>query len=133
MLTIRKVRTFKKTVPVKIPSATTPDAFEDGSFVAVFKALSRTEIEQAQQRAAKAVKAAKAKAAGETIGDSDDAESSDREFLRTILVGVEGLGDEDGVALDPVAARDAVIEDMTLCLAAVDVFNSQWAKAKSGN
>lgn len=124
MLTIRKSRTFKRTVKVQIPSATTPDAYEEGSFVAIFKALSRTEIEQAQARAAEAVKAAEA---------GNKTPSNDREFLRTILVGVEGIGDENGVTLDPTAARDAVIEDMMLCLAAVEVFNSQWAKAKSGN
>lgn len=124
MLTIPKTRTFKRTVKVQIPSANTPDAYDECSFVAVFRALSRTEIGQAQKRAADAAKAA---AAGE------GAKPNDIEFLQSILIGAEGLGDENGIALEPTAARDAVIEDMTLCLAAVEVFNSTWAKAKSGN
>jgi hypothetical protein len=132
MLTIRKVRTFKKTVPVKFPSPTVPDTFDEGSFVAVFKALSRSEIEAAQKRAADKVAKAAAIKAGEAVDDGAD-NDGDREFLRSILLGAEGLGDDEGNPLDPVAGRDAVIEDMTMCLAAVEVFNEQWAKAKSGN
>lgn len=110
MLKYKATRHFVRTVKVRIPSETTPDAFEEASFVARFKALTRTEIEKIQE------------------GKPDD-----RVFLRTILAGVEGIGDENGNPLPPESARDAVIEDLALCAAAVETFNAQFRAAKAGN
>ncbi len=119
MLRITPVRTFKRTVKAQLPSATTPDAHDEVSFVATFRALSRTEVAAIQEEAMARVK--------------DGGIPDDRPFLEKILVGVEGVVDESGNAVPADVARAAIIEDISLCIATVATFNEQFAKAKQGN
>lgn len=151
---IKPVRHFKRTVSAEVPSETL-DVNENVKFVALFRALKRTEIEELnkpidiQGREDQVVELIRDAALGggaltndalrdlgkrivESVLSFKD-KRDDRDFLRAILLGVEDATDENGVPVSPTAARDAVIEDMTLCTAAVEVFNAQYSKAKSGN
>lgn len=144
MLKISKTRQFKRTVTVQVPSQTEPDKLDEATFVGVFRAMSRKDVEDFQkisrdkERELAAYERAKktAEAKGEMFTLENPAESAseeDRAFMRKILVGAEGLADEDGNPLAPADAVDAVIEDLVLCKAAVDAFNANYTTAKEGN
>jgi len=147
MLKYKGTRHFLRTVKVRVPSETTPDTMEDASFVARFKALKRSELEALQnpdpkgrEKAVEAVLAEHAdlpraelatkivEAVANYKGKNDD-----RAFLTNILVGVDGIGDENGDPIPSSTARDMVIEDLALCAAAVETFNEQYRQAKAGN
>ena len=115
MLKITKDRTFKKTVRVALPSATKVDGVEKVEFIAVFKAISQKEVDAYRD------------------ATSESGTADIQKFLRQIIVGVEGVGDEAGNPMEPEDALEAILDDVALCTAAVDVFNATNTKAKAGN
>ena len=70
----KKVKTFKWPVTVTEPSSDKPGEFEESSFTAVFKRIKMSELEKI-------------------------AETGGYEFISKVLVGWEGIEDEDGSAL----------------------------------
>ena len=110
MITIKKARSFKLTVPVKIEDPETPDKAQDATFVAEFKSLQRRDIEDLQAK-----------------------KLDDRQFCERVLLGVSGIGGEDGEPYPANEQRALVIEDLGLCRAALKAFNDHYSTAKAGN
>lgn len=110
MFKVSRDRVFKRKVSVRIPSADSPDQVTEGEFIATFRALARSDYERM---------------AAEKL--------TDRQFLEKILVGVEGIGGDDGVAYPPADALALVVEDIELSAAAVQVFVGNYTKERAGN
>ena len=105
----KKVKTFKWPVEVQEPSESKPGKFEKSEFTAVFKRVKMSELE------------------GVT-------ESEGASLLKKVLVGWEGINDEDG---DPIEFSEAELEDFAddadWMKAVLAAYTKTYAEAESGN
>ena len=113
---VRKERTFKRTVKARLQSPDVIDAFEDVSFVGVYRALSRTKIEALNEK-----------------DDSITESARVTKFVREIMVGAEGFVDEDDAPIGSVDALAVILDDITLCQSAINTFNESYYPAKEKN
>lgn len=109
MLKFVKIEKFAATVSVSMPSSD-PKKPVEGSFTAFFKHYDRAGFESLVE---------------EQLGDA--------EFLRRVLVGVDGIGDDSGTVITPEAQLDLVVNDIALGAAAVRTFVQQLAGAAAKN
>ena len=105
----KKVKTFKWPVEVEEPSATKPGKFEKSEFTAIFKRVKMSELE------------------GVT-----DAESAS--LLKKVLVGWEGIKDEDGDEIEfSEAELDDFAEDVDWLKAVLAAYTKTYGEAQAGN
>ena len=105
----KKVKTFKWPVEVEEPSNTKPGKFEKSEFTAIFKRVKMSELE------------------GVT-----DAESAS--LLKKVLVGWEGIKDEDGDDIDfSEAELDEFAEDVDWLKAVLAAYTKTYGEAQAGN
>ena len=105
----KKVKTFKWPVAVEEPSATKPGKFEKSEFTAIFKRVKMSELE------------------GIT-----DAESAG--LLKKVLVGWEGIEDEDGNAV-PFSSKELELfaDDVDWLKAVLSAYTNTYAEGEAGN
>lgn len=111
-----KTRTFKRTVKVRVPSSETTDKFDEGSFVGVFRTLSRSQVDD--------------------LSPKDDARTDSERvtaFIKAVLVGAEGFQDETGRDIAPADAVAVILDDIELCKWTIVTFNETFVEAKAGN
>lgn len=111
-----KTRTFKRTVKVRVPSSEAPDKFDEGSFVGVFRTLSRSQVD--------------------ALSPKDDARTDSERvtaFINAVLVGAEGFQTESGQDIPSTDAVAVILDDIELCKATIGAFNETFAEAKAGN
>jgi hypothetical protein len=105
----KKVKTFKWPVEVKEPSETKPGKFDSHEFTAIFKRLSRSAI-------------------------SDMAEKEEDALLESILVGWEGIEEEDGA---PIAFSKKTLgefaDDPYWVKAVISAYTATYNEAEVGN
>jgi len=105
----KKVKTFKWPVQVQEPSDTKPGEFETSEFTAVFKRVGMSKLQ-----------------------NSKDDENID--LIRKVLVGWEGIVDEDG---EEVPFSDEVLEeqadDADWIKAVLNTYAATYAEAEAGN
>ena len=105
----KKVKTFKWPVEVQEPSESKPGKFEKSEFTAIFKRVKLSELE----------------GISETEGVS---------MLKKVLVGWEGIADEDG---DPVEFStlelESLADDVDWLKAVLSAYTATYTEAKSGN
>jgi len=109
MLKFVRTDTFRATVTVCLPGSDPQNPVE-GSFTATYNHFDRAGFELLVD---------------EQLGDT--------EFLRRVLVGVDGIGDDSGAAIAPEAQVDLVIGNIALGAAAVRAFVENLAGAQSKN
>ena len=105
----KKVKTFKWPVEVQEPSESKPGKFEKSEFTAIFKRVKLSELE----------------------GISDSESIS---MLKKVLVGWEGITDEDG---DPVkfsrAELDSLADDVDWLKAVLSAYTATYSEVQAGN
>jgi|TARA_R100000482_G_C5067423_1_gene119902 hypothetical protein len=105
----KKVKTFKWPVQVREPSEAKPGEFETSEFIAIFKREKMSKLQ-----------------------DSKDDENID--LIRKVLVGWEGIVDEDG---EEVPFSDEVLEeqadDADWIKAVLNTYAQTYAEAEAGN
>jgi|TARA_B100000073_G_scaffold184469_1_gene152541 hypothetical protein len=105
----KKVKTFKWPVQVQEPSEAKPGEFETSEFIAIFKREKMSKLQ-----------------------DSKDDENID--LIRKVLVGWEGIVDEDG---EEVPFSDEVLEeqadDADWIKAVLNTYAQTYAEAEAGN
>ena len=105
----KKVKTFKWPVKVKEPSADRPGEFDTFEFVALFKRVKLSEIEQ--------------------MGDD-----SGLPLLKKVLVGWEGIEDEDGNAV-PFSSKELELfaDDVDWLKAVLSSYTNTYSEGEAGN
>ena len=105
----KKVKTFKWPVEVKEPSVDRAGEFDTFEFVALFKRVKLSEIEQ--------------------MGDD-----SGLPLLKKVLVGWEGIEDEDGNPV-PFSSKELELfaDDVDWLKAVLSAYTSTYAEAEAGN
>ena len=105
----KKVKTFKWPVKVKEPSANRAGEFDTFEFVALFKRVKLSEIEQ--------------------MGDD-----SGLPLLKKVLVGWEGIEDEDGNAV-PFSSKELELfaDDVDWLKAVLPAYTNTYAEGEAGN
>ena len=105
----KKVKTFKWPVQVQEPSDTKPGEFETSEFIAVFKRVGMSKLQ--------------------------DSEVVDNiSLIRKVLVGWEGIVDEDGEEVpfsDEVLAEQ--VDDADWIKAVLSTYAATYAEAEAGN
>ncbi len=105
----KKVKTFKWPVKVQEPSDTKPGEFETSEFIAIFKREKMSKLQE-----------------------SDETDSLG--LLRKVLVGWEGIVDEDG---EEVPFSDEVLQeqsdDADWIKAVLNTYTATYAEAEAGN
>ena len=105
----KKVKTFKWPVQVQEPSDTKPGEFETSEFIAIFKREKMSKLE-------------------------DSKDDSNIGLIRKVLVGWEGIVDEDG---EEVPFSDEVLEeqadDADWIKAVLNTYAQTYAEAEAGN
>jgi len=105
----KKVKTFKWPVEVKEPSDTKPGKFETSKFTAIFKRVKMSELE------------------GVT-------ESEGASLLKKVLVGWEGINDEDGDEIKfSEAELDEFADDVDWLKAVLSAYTNTYGEAQAGN
>lgn len=108
MLKIVKNPEFTATVKVSMPQ---PGGFSEASFTARFRALTVSQAEEFNLMT--------------TEGTTD--------YLRAILIGWEGVADDDGDVSFNDAARDELIDVAPIRIALLNSYNAAMMGAKRGN
>ena len=105
----KKVKTFKWPVKVKEPSADRAGEFDTFEFVALFKRVKLSEIEQ--------------------MGDE-----SGLPLLKKVLVGWEGIEDEDGNPV-PFSSKELELfaDDVDWLKAVLSAYTNTYAEGEAGN
>ena len=105
----KKVKTFKWPVEVQEPSDKKPGKFEKSEFTAIFKRVKISELEGLTE--------------AEGVG-----------LLKKVLVGWEGVNDEDG---DPIEFSEAELDDFSddvdWLKAVLAAYTDTYGEAKSGD
>ena len=105
----KKVKTFKWPVEVKEPSETKPGKFDSHEFTAIFNRVARSVLE------------------GVT-------ESEGASLLKKVLVGWEGIKDEDGDEIKfSEAELDDFADDVDWLKAVLAAYTSTYGEAQAGN
>ena len=112
-LNFKRTATFATTVHVELPSED-PKKPIKGSFVAKFKYLTSEQMKALQE-------------------DLKHGRLTDESFLDQYLVGVSGIGDEDGKPLDEAEQRQIIYADMALTTATVLAFRTSITGAAAKN
>lgn len=122
MLKFKTIDHFAATIYVSLPTED-PDRFNEGSFTARFKYPK-------QERYAEILDQLIDNSVGSTL---PEAVSRKRAILDELLVSVDGIGDADGVAMAPEAARATVLENLSLLSATLDAFVPAYTGAAAKN
>tara|TARA_A100001201_G_scaffold7888_1_gene12420 strand:- start:114 stop:446 length:333 start_codon:yes stop_codon:yes gene_type:complete len=105
----KKVKTFKWPVEIQEPSADRPGEFDKFEFIAVFKRVKLSELEQ--------------------MG-----EESGLPLLKKVLVGWEGIEDEDGKPV-PFSSKELELfaDDVDWMKGVLSSYTKTYAEAEAGN
>ena len=105
----KKVKTFKWPVTVTEPSSDKPGKFEESTFTAVFKRVKMSELEKI-------------------------AETGGYDFISSVLVGWEGIEDEDGseLAFSKDALKD-LSDEADWTRAVLSAYTATYAEAEAKN